>query len=244
MSAGRVVNPGRSPPAVGRILGLPVTERWCARDELARNAGGTPGCGTADGAVRRTRGTQTGVPTVPAGRACRRPACGAPDEREAAPAPAVSVRTRNACTRARTHRTGSLAPRPGLCRALAARAAACPMRSCVHGKAARSPVGTTRSPGEAAQNNPMRHRRLPSWHPLPVVTRRPFPGPASLPGALAGGFRASRAASGPSSSSSVGEMPRLRCQRAAAGLIVRWTRPAPPRPSAAPPCPRYQPEPR
>jgi hypothetical protein len=61
----------------------PVTGCFCAQDESARNAGGTPGCGTADGAARRTRGTQTGSPPVPAGRGCRHPACGAPAEREA-----------------------------------------------------------------------------------------------------------------------------------------------------------------
>jgi hypothetical protein len=60
-----------------------VTGRFCAQDESARNAGGTPGCGTADGAARRTLGTQTGSPPVPAGRGCRHPACGAPAEREA-----------------------------------------------------------------------------------------------------------------------------------------------------------------
>ncbi|SRR5713101_7737683 len=45
-----------------------VTGRFCAQDESARNAGGTPGCGTADGAARRTRGTRTGSPPAPAGR--------------------------------------------------------------------------------------------------------------------------------------------------------------------------------
>jgi quercetin dioxygenase-like cupin family protein len=55
-----------------------VTGRFCARDESARNAGGTPGCGTADGAARRTRGTQTGSPPVPAGPWCQHRACGAP----------------------------------------------------------------------------------------------------------------------------------------------------------------------
>ncbi len=125
----------------GAHLGI---TRFCAQDESARNAGGTPGCGTADGAARRTRGTRTGAPPVPAGRGCRRPACGAPAEREASAALAVPVRTRNACTRVRTHRTGSLAPRPAVCRAAAARAAGCPMRSCIHGRTAVSPVGTTR----------------------------------------------------------------------------------------------------
>ncbi len=136
--------PGHPAARGRRIVGPSVTGRFCAQDESARNAGGTPGCGTADGAARRTRGTQTGSPQVPAGRGCRRPTCGAPAEREASAALAVPVRTRNACTRVRTHRTGSLAPRPALCRAAAARAAGCSMRSCVHGRAAVSPVGTTR----------------------------------------------------------------------------------------------------
>ena len=113
----------------------PVTGRFCAPDESARNAGGTPGCGTAHGAARRTRGTQTGSPPVPAGRGCRRPSCGAPVEREASAALAAPVRTPNAGTRVRTHRTGSLAPRPAPCRAAAARAAGCSMRSYVHGRA-------------------------------------------------------------------------------------------------------------
>jgi hypothetical protein len=133
------VNPGHPAARGQRIPGPSVTERFCAQDESARNAGGTPGCGTADGAARRTRGTQTGSPPVPAGRGCRRPACGAPAEWEASAALAVPVRTRNACTRVRTHRTGSLAPRPVPCRAVAARAAGCSMRSCVHGRAAVSP---------------------------------------------------------------------------------------------------------
>ena len=125
------------------ILAYPAG-RLCAQDESARNAGGTPGCGTADGAARRTRGTQTGSPPVPAGPGCRHPACGAPAEREASAALAMPVRTRNACTRVRTLRTGSLAPRPALCRAAAARAATCPMRSYLHGRTAVSPVRTER----------------------------------------------------------------------------------------------------
>ena len=139
-------------PVAGASVDPPVTGRCCARHESARNAGGTPGCGTADGAARRTRGTQTGSPPVPAGPGCRRPACGAPAQREAAPAPAAPVRTRNAGTRVRTHRIGSPAPTPALCRAAAARAAGCSMRSCIHGKAAVSPAGTARSPEAAAQN--------------------------------------------------------------------------------------------
>ena len=131
---------GRWPP----VLGPPVTGCFCAQDESARNAAGTPGCGTADGAARRTRGTQTGSPPVPAGRGCRHPTCGAPAERQASAALAMPVRTRNAGTRVRTVRTGSLAPRPALCRAAAARAAGCPMRSYIHGRTAVSPVGTTR----------------------------------------------------------------------------------------------------
>jgi hypothetical protein len=122
----------------------PVTDRFCAQDESARNAGGTPGCGTADGAARRTRGTQTGAPPGPAGPGCRHPACGAPVQREASAALALPVRTRNAGTRVRTPRTGSLAPRPAPCRAAAARPAGGPMRSCIHGRTAVSLAGTTR----------------------------------------------------------------------------------------------------
>ena len=129
----------------------PVTGRFCAQDESARNAGETPGCGTADGAARRTRGTRTGSPQVPAGRGCRHPACGAPAEREASAAVAWPVRTRNAGIRVRTLRTGSLAPRPALCRAAAARAAGCPMRSYVHGRTAVSPVGTTKMTSSSRQ---------------------------------------------------------------------------------------------
>ncbi len=98
------------------------------------------------------RGTPTGAPPVPAGRGCRRPACGAPAQLEAAAARAAPVRTRNAGTPVRTHRTGSLAPTPAACRAAAARAAGCSMRSHIHGKAAVSPAGTTRWPGGVAQN--------------------------------------------------------------------------------------------
>jgi hypothetical protein len=136
----------RGDPAVRgqRILGPSVTNRFCAQDELARNAGGTPGCGTADDAARRTRGTQTGSPPVRAGRGCRRPTCGAPAQLQASAALAAPIRTRNVCTQVRTHRIGSLAPRPALCRAAAARAAGCSMRSRVHGRAAASPAGTTR----------------------------------------------------------------------------------------------------
>ena len=135
--------PGRTGGQWPRIPGASVTGR-CARDESARNAGGTPGCGTADGAARRTRGTQTGSPPVPAGRGCRRPAWAGPAEREAAAARVVPVRTQNACTRVRTHRTGSPAPRPALCRAAAARAAGCSMRSYVHGRAMVSPIRAPR----------------------------------------------------------------------------------------------------
>jgi len=132
------------PSAVRAVSGLgpSVTRCFRAQHESARNAGETPGCGTADGAARRTRGTQTGSPPVPAGRGCRRPACGALAEWEAAAARAAQVRTPNAGTRARTHRTGSLAPRPALCRAAAARAAGCSMRSWIHGRTAVPPVGT------------------------------------------------------------------------------------------------------
>ena len=138
------VKPGHQAAHGRRIAGPSVTGRLCAQGESARNAGGTPGCGTADGAARRTRGTRTGSPPIPAGRGCRRPACGAPAEREASAALAAPVRTRNAGTRVRTHRTGSLAPRPALCRAVAVRAAGCSMRSLLHGRAAACPVGTTR----------------------------------------------------------------------------------------------------
>ena len=100
----------------------PLTGRFCARDESARNAGGTPGCGTADGAARRTRGTQIGSPPVPAGPLCQHRACGAPAQREASAALAMPVRTRTAGTRVRTVRTGSLAPRPAPCHAAAVRA--------------------------------------------------------------------------------------------------------------------------
>ena len=112
--------PGHPAARGRRIVGPSVTGRFCAQDESARNAGETPGCGAADGAARRTRGTQTGSPPVPAGRGCRRLTCGAPAEREASAALAVPVRTRNVCARVRTHRTGSLAPRPALGRAAAA----------------------------------------------------------------------------------------------------------------------------
>ena len=122
---------------------------FCARDESARNAGGTPGCGTADGAARRTRGTQTGSPPVPAWPLCQHRACGAPAQREASAALAMPVRTRTAGTRVRTVRTGSLAPRPAPCHAAAVRAAGCPMRSCIHGKTAVCPAGTARYPGAA-----------------------------------------------------------------------------------------------
>ena len=105
---------------------------FCARDESARNAGGTPGCGTADGAARRTPGSQTGSPPVPAWPLCQHRACGAPAQREASAALAMPVRTRTAGTRVRTVRTGSLAPRPALCHAAAVRAAGCPMRSLGH----------------------------------------------------------------------------------------------------------------
>jgi hypothetical protein len=100
------------------------------------NAGGTPGYGTADGAARRTRGSQTGSPPVPAGPLCQHRACGAPAQREASAALAMPVRTRTAGARVRTVRTGSLAPRPAPCHAAAVRAAGCPMRSCIHGKTA------------------------------------------------------------------------------------------------------------
>ena len=159
-SRGTTRRTGHPPPPVPGPL---VTGQFCAQDESARNAGGTPGCGTADGAARRTRGTQTGSPPVPAGPGCRHPACGAPAEREASAALALPTRTRNACTCVRTLRTGSLAPRPALCRAAAARAAGCPMRSYIHGRTAVSPVGTTRWPGGAAQNIHVRHWRDDPW---------------------------------------------------------------------------------
>jgi hypothetical protein len=123
-----------------RVRGPSVTGRCRAPHESARNAGGTPGCGTVDGAARRTPGTPTGAPPVPAGRGCRHPACGAPAGREAAVARAVPVRTPTAGTRVRTHRTGSLAPRPAPCRAAATRAAGCSMRSYVHGRATAPPI--------------------------------------------------------------------------------------------------------
>ena len=161
-----------------RPSAFPVTGRFCAQDESVRNAGGTPGCGTADDAARRTQGTQTGSPPVPAGPGCRRPSCGAPAGREASPVPAVPVRTRNACTRVRIHRIGSLVPRPALCRAAAARAAGCSTRSCFHGRAAvfrlvrradQEEPGRTSSPALAA----------------PLCLRRPVPyGFAFVPAAL------------------------------------------------------------
>ena len=117
--------------------------RCCARDESARNAGGMPGCGIADGAARRTRGTQTGAPPVPAGRGCRRPSWVAPDQRAAAPARATPAPTSNAGTRPRTRRTGSPAPRPARCHVAAARAADGSKRSPIHGKTAVCPPGTT-----------------------------------------------------------------------------------------------------
>jgi hypothetical protein len=146
------VNPAIPRPVAGGGSLDPVTGRLCAQHESARNAGETPGCGTADGAARRTPGTPTGAPPVPAGRECRRPACGARAEREAAAARAAPVPTRNAGTQVRTHRTGSLAPRPAPCHAAAAQAAACSMRSYVHGKAAVSPAGNKRGPEGTAQN--------------------------------------------------------------------------------------------
>jgi len=126
------------------VLGARVTGRLCAQDESARNAGGTPGCGTADGAARRIRGTQTGSPPVPAGPGCRHPACGARARREASAALAMTIRTRSADTRVRILRTGSLASRPAPCRAAAARAAGWPMRSFIHGRTAVALAGTTR----------------------------------------------------------------------------------------------------
>ena len=152
-----------------QVLGPPVTGRFCAQDESARNAGGTPGCGTADGAARRTRGTQTGSPPVPAGRECRHPACGARAEREASAALALPVRTRNAGTRVRTLRTGSLAPRPALCRAAAARAAGCPMRSCFHGRTAvpgPRRIRTPRAGNAASCDRDPRARPPPTCHSI------------------------------------------------------------------------------
>src|SRR5215469_3220243 len=84
----------RSGPSAVRAvaaLGPSVTGCFCAQDESARNAGETPGCGTADDAARRIRGTQTGSPPVPAGRGCRRPACGALAAWEAEAARAAPV---------------------------------------------------------------------------------------------------------------------------------------------------------
>jgi len=126
------------PGALAHGPRTPVTVRFCAQDESARSAGGTPGCGIADGAARRTPGTRTGSPPVPAGRGCRHPSCGALAEREASAARARPARTRNAGARVRTLRTGSRAPRPAPCHAAAARAAGCPMQSCIHGKTAAS----------------------------------------------------------------------------------------------------------
>jgi hypothetical protein len=117
-----------------------VTGRCCAPHESARNAEGTLGCGTAGGAARRTPGTPTGAPPVPAGPGCRHPACGARAGRAAAAARAGPVRTPTAGTRVRTHRTGSPAPRPAPCRAAAARAAGCSMRSYLHGRATVTPT--------------------------------------------------------------------------------------------------------
>ena len=114
----------------------PVTCRFCAQRESARNAGETTGCGTADGAARRTPGIQTGARPVPAGRGCRHSACGAAAERAASAASARPARTRTAGTRVRTLRTGSLAPRPAPCRAAAAQVAGSPMRTYIQGKAA------------------------------------------------------------------------------------------------------------
>ena len=147
-----VAGPHKAQHARLAVISAPVTGRCCAQDESARSAGGTPGCGTVDGAGRRTPGTRTGLPPVPAGRGCRHPACGAPAEREALAALARRARTRSAGTRVRTLRTGSLAPRPAPCRAAAVRAAGCPMRSRVHGRTALCPVGTTR----CARINPRR----------------------------------------------------------------------------------------
>jgi len=118
--------------------------RCRAPHESARNAEGTPGCGIAGGAARRTPGTPPGAPPVPAGPGCRRPACGARAGRAAAAARAGPVRTPTAGTRAHTHRTGSPAPRPAPCRAAAARAAGCSMRSYVHGRATVSPIRAQR----------------------------------------------------------------------------------------------------
>jgi hypothetical protein len=151
----RLRRPGPSDPRFPPVHGShPAGEPrlircFCARDEWARNAGGTPGCGTADGAAHRTRGTQTGSPPVPAWPLCQHRACGAPAQREASPGLAMLVRTRTAGTRVRTVRTGSLAPRPAPCHAAAVRAAGCPMRSCIHGKTAVCPAGTARCPGAA-----------------------------------------------------------------------------------------------
>jgi len=186
--------PGRTGGQWPRIPGASVTGR-CARDESARNAGGTPGCGTADGAARRTRGTQTGSPPVPAGRGCRRPAWAGPAEREAAAARVVPVRTQNACTRVRTHRTGSPAPRPALCRAAAARAAGCSMRSCIHVTAQLSVRVCARPPEPGQQTSAVcagvsasasiRGRRLPCLAPraTPLKNGAPACG-ATYAGAL------------------------------------------------------------
>src|SRR5262245_47897136 len=43
------------PPGGRRIVWPLVRGRSCAQDASARNAGGRPGCGTADGAAHRTR---------------------------------------------------------------------------------------------------------------------------------------------------------------------------------------------
>ena len=174
-------------PAVRSAL---LTGGLCARDESARNAGGTPGCGTADGAARRTRGNQTGSPPVPAGPLCRHRACGAPAQREAAAAPAMPVRTRTAGTRVRTVRTGSPAPRPAPCHAAVARAASCPMRSYIYGKTAVCPAGTARWPAEPAVRDPQVAspvlncppvRRMPPMRGLAPSSVVVVTGPAELP---------------------------------------------------------------
>src|SRR5262249_55403302 len=76
----------------------------------------------------------------------------------ASAARAPPARTRNAGTRVHTPRIGSLAPRPAPCHAAAARAAGCPMRSCIHGKTAISPVGTTAMTSRSDAGHSVRHR--------------------------------------------------------------------------------------
>jgi hypothetical protein len=128
------VNPGHLVACGRRIVGSPVTGRFRVRDKSARNAGGTPGCGTADGAARRTQGIQPGSPPVPAGPGCRCPACGGWAGSRSGRCSASSDTKRLYQGSHSSH--GSLAPGPARCRAAVAPAAGCPVRSCLHGRAA------------------------------------------------------------------------------------------------------------